>query len=64
MDERSGSVVSYILDAVEHVRYMSDTWNSDVDCSMIDGLNVGVEIFIEKVICNNFLIKMESLSIR
>lgn len=37
----------YILDAVEHVRHMSDTWNSDVDCSMIDGLNVGVEIFIE-----------------
>ena len=47
MDERYGGVVPYILDAVEHVRHMSDTWNSDVDCSMIDGLNVGVEILVE-----------------
>lgn len=47
MDERYGNVVLYILDAVEHVRYTSDTWNSDVDCSMIDGSNVRVEIFIE-----------------
>lgn len=47
MDERYGGVVLYVLDAVEHARHVSDTWNSDVDCSMIDGLNVRVEIFVE-----------------